>query len=66
MPDWEAHITDRMKRKVRAYINKQGWRPSKEEGVDISFYPHFGEVMVSLRFRRQQVKIKFEEIEKMF
>jgi hypothetical protein len=66
IPDWEKHITNRMKQKVRAYINKQGWRPSREEGVDISFYPHFGEVMVTLRFRRQEVKIKFEEIEKQY
>lgn len=66
MPDWENHLTDKMKRKVRAYINQQGWRPGREDGIDISFYPYFGEVMVTLRFRRQQVKIKFEEIEKMF
>jgi hypothetical protein len=64
LPDWENHITDRIKHKIRAYITKQGWKGSREEGVHISFYPHFGEVMVTLRFRRQEVKVKFEEIEK--
>jgi hypothetical protein len=64
VPDWERHLTDKVKRSVRAYINKQGWKPGREEGVDISFYPHFGEVMIILRFKRQEVRINFEEIEK--
>jgi hypothetical protein len=65
MPDWEHHITNRIKQKVRAYIISQGWKPDNEEGVAISFYPHFGEVMIILKFRRQELRVKFEVIEKM-
>lgn len=64
MPDWERHITDRMKKKVKAFIDKRGWKPKREETVQIDFYPHFGEVMITLRFREQKLSVKLEEIEK--
>jgi hypothetical protein len=66
MPDWERHITNRLKQKLRAFIQSHGWKPGREDGVLIDFYPHFGEVMVSLRFREQKLSVKLEEIEKKF
>jgi len=64
MPNWEQHITKRIKKNIRLYIQKKGWYPKKEEGVDISFYPYFGKVMITLKFRGQQVSVAFDDIEK--
>jgi hypothetical protein len=66
MPDWERHITSRLKQKIKAFIQSHGWKPGREDGVLIDFYPHFGEVMVTLRFRKQKLSVKLEEIEKRF
>ncbi|MFL5742097.1 MAG: hypothetical protein ACJ75B_17875 [Flavisolibacter sp.] len=66
MPDWERHLTNRLREKIRLYIQRLGWKPDREESVNPVFYPWFGEVYVSLRFRKQEVKVKFEEIEKIF
>ena len=64
MPDWERHITNRMKQEIRAFIKDKGWKPDGE-GVKIDFYPHFGEVMITLRFREQKLSVKLEEVETM-
>ena len=64
MPDWERHITNRMKQKIRAFIAGKGWKPDGN-GVLIDFYPHFGEVMITLRFRDQKLSVKLEEVETM-
>ena len=64
MPDWERHVTNRIKEKVRAYVRKLGWKPDRGESVNPVFYPHFGEVYVSLRLKGREVRVKFEEIEK--
>jgi hypothetical protein len=66
VPDWEKYMTDRVKQKIRAYIMKLGWKPTREEAVTPVLYPHFGEICVSLRFRKQEVRVTFEEIEKAF
>jgi hypothetical protein len=63
-PDWENHVTDRIKVKIRAYVQKLGWKPAREEAIHPVFYPHFGEVYVSLKYRGREVRVKFEEIEK--
>jgi hypothetical protein len=66
MPDWERHVTRKLKQKVRGYIEKNGWKPSREDGVLIDFYPHFGEVMITVRFREQKLSVKLAEIENNF
>jgi len=66
MPDWERHVTKQLKQKIRAFIKEKGWNPAREEGVQIDFYPHFGEVMITLRFREQKLSVKLEEIEGRF
>jgi hypothetical protein len=43
----------------------KGWKPRREEGVQVSFFPHFGEVMINLKFNRQLPRIKFDNIEMM-
>ena len=63
MPDWERHITRRIRQKIMAYIDGKGWKPVRNETVLIDFYPHFGEVMLTLRFREQKLSIKLAEIE---
>lgn len=64
-PDWEKHVTNRLRQKIRAYIQMLGWKPKRGEGVEPQFYPHFGEVYVRLRLGNREVRVKFEEIEKL-
>ena len=66
VPDWENHITPRIREKIRAYIMRLGWKPTRVEAVKPVLYPHFGEICVSLRFRKQEVRVTFGEIEKAF
>ena len=63
---WERLLTNRIKQKIRTYIQRQGWIPKSSETVSTRFYPHFGEVMIALRFRQKELSVTFEEIEKMF
>lgn len=63
-PDWERHLTDRIHQKIRAYVRQLGWKPARGESVQPQFYPHFGEVCVSLKLGSREVRVKFEEIEK--
>ncbi len=66
VPDWEAHITRGTKEKIKAYIMRLGWKPTRDEAIIPVLYPHFGEICVSLRFRKQEVRVSFAEIEKAF
>lgn len=63
-PGWEMQLTPRLKEKIRAYIRKLGWKITGKEGIEPQFYPHFGEVYVSLQHRGREVRVNFEEIEK--
>ena len=66
MPDWERHITKRIQQKIGAWLKAKGWSPDRNDPVQTYFYPHFGEVMIGIKFRRQELRVKFEEIEKIF
>jgi hypothetical protein len=61
--EWEARITDRLKKQINAYITSLGWRPGKGEGVLPDFYLQFGDLYVQLKWGKRQVRVKFEEIE---
>lgn len=61
--DWENHITDRFRSKIRAYIDELGWKPSRNDVVKFDFFPRFGEPFATLRFKKQAVEVSFEEID---
>jgi hypothetical protein len=63
VPNWEDHLTDPLREKIRAYVNRLGWKPSRSEGIEPQFYPHFGEMHVCLKFRGREVRVNFAEIE---
>ncbi len=63
--DWEKHITDKTKAKIRMYVAGLGWRPSRNDGLTTDFYLTFGEVYIRLKYKGHVEKIKFEEIEKL-
>ena len=65
-PDWEKHITGRMKDKMRMYVKKLGWKPLPGEGLTTNYELQFGELYIRLRYGTREAKIKFEEIEKMY
>lgn len=65
LPDWERHLTDRIVNQMKLFVRSLGWKPKREEGLHPVFYPHFGDVFVSIKFRGQEVKVNFEEIEKL-
>ncbi len=62
--DWERHLTDRLRAKIRGYVKGLGWKPKSGEAVEPVFYPHFGEVFVRLKLGSREVRVNFEEIEK--
>ena len=62
--NWEQHLTDRLRGKIRAYVKSLGWKPKGGESVEPVFYPHFGEVFVRLKLGSREVRVNFEEIEK--
>lgn len=66
LPDWERQVTPRIHQKIAAYLRQQGWKLDRNETVTTYFYPHFGEVMIGIKFRRRELRVKFEEIEKIF
>jgi hypothetical protein len=61
-PDWEKGLTDELKKKMKGFIHRMGWKPGGAEAIVPYFYPYFGEVYVSLRYRRQEVSVKLSEI----
>jgi hypothetical protein len=65
-PDWEKGLTGRLQEKVRQYVSRLGWTPKSGETVDTSFELQFGELYIRLKHRAREVKVKFEEIEKLF
>ena len=64
-PGWEAGITDRMKEKAKKYVAELGWTPKAGETVNTNYEVQFGELFVRLSYKGRQVKVKFEEIEKL-
>ena len=62
-PDWEKSLNWRLREKIRAYIDQLDWQPGGSESVQPQFYPHFGEVYVSLQYKGREVRVNFEEIE---
>ena len=65
LPDWERHLTNRLHAKIWRYVQQLGWKPKSGEAVQPQFYPHFGEVYVSLKLGSREVRVNFEEIEKL-
>lgn len=63
MENWEHHITDRFRAKIRAYIDELGWKPSRNDTVRFDFFPRFGEPFATLRFKKRVVEVSFDEIE---
>lgn len=62
--NWLRHITNRLKYKVRRYVdNTLQWRPANSETVDCQFYSHFGETHALIKLRNQEVRLKLEDIE---
>jgi hypothetical protein len=64
MPDWQEKAERALKVQVRSYIEKKNfWHPGKKDGVEFELYPHFGEVFVRMRFRKQEIKVSLNEVE---
>ena len=66
IPDWERHITDKFKSKVKAYIQSLGWKPGRNDSVKFDFFPRFGEPHISLRFKNREVHVTFDDIENLY
>ena len=62
--DWENGITDRFRMAVRRYIHQLGWSPGGSEVVHTSYEVRFGDIFLCLKYRRREVKVKLEEVEK--
>ena len=65
-PNWEEKITKQLKEKVSQYIYRHtNWKPAKGEIVNPNFYWQFGHLFTTLKFNGQQIRVKFEDIEKL-
>ena len=61
--DWEHHLTDRFRAKIRSYIAELGWKPSRNDSVRFDFLPRFGEPFATLHFKKRVVEVSFDEID---
>lgn len=62
--NWLRHITNRLKFKVRRYIdNTLQWHPANSDTVAFRFYSQFGETHAAIKLRNQEVRLKLEDIE---
>jgi hypothetical protein len=64
MPDWKERAEGSLKVQVRNYMQRKNlWHPGRKDEVSFELYPHFGEVFVRMRFRKQEIKVSLTEIE---
>jgi len=64
MPGWEGKAEKALKVKVRNYMERKNlWHPGRKDEVTFELYPHFGEVFVRMRFRKQEIKVSLVEVE---
>ncbi len=63
--DWERGITAEVEAMVRAYIKSIGWKPSRADGVTPQYFMHYGSLYLMLKFGSRQVRVKFEDIQKL-
>jgi hypothetical protein len=64
-PDWKKKITNHIKDKVSQYVYKHtNWKPGKGEVVNPDLYWQFGQLYTVINYNGQQIKVKFEDIEK--
>jgi len=65
MPGWKEKADKALKVQVRNYMEKKNlWSPGRKDEVAIELYPHFGEVFVRMRFRKQEIKVSLAEVER--
>jgi hypothetical protein len=63
-PGWEKSVEKTLTVQVRKYLEgKNLWHPGKKDEVAFELYPHFGEVFVRMRFRKQEIKVSLAEVE---
>ncbi|HEY0058902.1 MAG TPA: hypothetical protein VGB56_07185 [Flavisolibacter sp.] len=63
--DWERGITVEVEGLVRAYIKSIGWKPARADGVAPQYFLHYGSLYLMLKFGSKQVRVKFEDIQKL-
>lgn len=65
--DAEFRARKVLDKKLKAFIEKKlNWHPSRQDEVLFSLDVQFGEVYARLKFRSKEIKVKLEEIEKVF
>ena len=64
MPGWEERAAMQLREKVKLFADHHfKLRPGGPDPVRFSLYPHFGEVFLKIRFRKQEIKISLAEVE---
>lgn len=62
-PGWDRPVDGVLKKKLRQYIEKLGWKPGRDEGVRTNYEMQFGELYIRIKYGGREAKVKFEEIE---
>ena len=65
-PDWDQHISSKIRDKLRMYIKKLGWQPTRMDDVITNYELQFGELYIRIKCGSREAKVKFEEIEKVY
>jgi hypothetical protein len=61
----EQRINSKYSENMRRYIqNRTNWKPSGDSSLSPSIQVIFGEVFIILKYQKEVLKVKFEEIEK--
>lgn len=65
--DYKSNITKNLKDKMNRYMYQHtGWKPGKGDTVHIDFYLQFGSLYLTMSYSGNQIRVKFEDIEKQF
>jgi hypothetical protein len=63
--DIQKRLERRYVDNIRRYVDKHtNWRIGSNDGLNVAMQIIYGEIFVDLRYRTHQIRIKFEDIEK--
>lgn len=54
-----------LKGKLKQYVSRLGWQPSRDSGVNANIFSQFGEIYIALKWQSHETKIPLSDIEKL-
>lgn len=64
--DWRKRITTNLEKKIRYYLeHHRRWYPKRSDAVDLNVFVQFGTLFAQINWKHHEIKVSFDEIEKM-